>query len=323
MANPAISVIVPVYNAGEFLAPCINSVLKQSFADFELILVDDASSDESLSYCQQIAKTDSRIRLIEKDLNEGVSAARNIALDIAVGSYVTFIDGDDLLHHQFLESLYSIAQSEDADVVTAKICRVEHNHSVSDKSVKIPPHKVYSPIHAIEMGLYQTVEFNSACAKLFRTSLFSDLRYRRVGYEDLDLFYRLFLKANKIVHLPCEFYMYRMHAASYTHIFTPERAVVLDVAERLVNYVHDNIPQILPAATDRYLSAAFNVFNLIVQNNASLPEIQQRCVNIIRKYRRASLLNPKVRFKNKIGIIITYIGGFKALKYTAQLHKNS
>ena len=91
MNNPAISIIIPVYNADKYLRRCIDSVISQSFTDFELILVDDGSKDKSPQICDEYASQDKRVRVIHK-VNGGVSAARNDGLDIAKGEYVTFID---------------------------------------------------------------------------------------------------------------------------------------------------------------------------------------------------------------------------------------
>lgn len=105
MNNPAISIIIPVYNAEKYLRRCIESVLTQSFTDFELILVNDGSKDKSPQICDEYASQDTRVRVIHK-ANGGVSAARNDGLDIAKGEYVTFIDSDDWVEREYLQSLY-------------------------------------------------------------------------------------------------------------------------------------------------------------------------------------------------------------------------
>ena len=105
MNNPAISIIIPVYNAEKYLRRCIESVLSQSFTDFELILVDDGSKDSSPQICDEYVSQDTRVRVIHK-ANGGVSAARNDGLDIAKGEYITFIDSDDWVEREYIQSLY-------------------------------------------------------------------------------------------------------------------------------------------------------------------------------------------------------------------------
>lgn len=113
MNNPAISIIIPVYNAENYLRRCIDSVLSQTFTDFELILVDDGSKDKSPQICDEYASQDTRVQVIHK-ANGGVSAARNDGLDIAKGEYVTFIDSDDWVERDYLCSL---SNYRDYDIV--------------------------------------------------------------------------------------------------------------------------------------------------------------------------------------------------------------
>lgn len=96
---PTISIIVPVYNVEAYLCRCIDSILAQTFTDFELILVDDGSPDNCSSICDEYAKKDSRIVVVHKE-NGGLSDARNTGLDIAKGEYIGFVDSDDFIHPQ-------------------------------------------------------------------------------------------------------------------------------------------------------------------------------------------------------------------------------
>ena len=113
MTQPQISIIVPVYNSEKYLGACIDSILSQSFRDFELILVDDGSRDSSPRICDDYAQKDGRVKVIHK-ANGGVSAARNDGLDIAKGEYVTFIDSDDWVEREYLETL---SNYRDYDIV--------------------------------------------------------------------------------------------------------------------------------------------------------------------------------------------------------------
>ena len=104
-----ISVIVPVYNVEKYLAKCIDSLLAQTFSDFEILLVNDGSPDASGQICDALAKSDDRIRVIHKE-NGGAASARNSGLDAAKGDYIAFVDGDDLIHPQYLECLLALIQ---------------------------------------------------------------------------------------------------------------------------------------------------------------------------------------------------------------------
>lgn len=113
--KPRVSIIVPVYKVGQYLARCIDSVLGQSFQDWELILVDDGSPDESGAICDAYASADSRIRAIHQ-ANAGVSAARNAGLDAISGDLVAFLDGDDWWHEEHLSTLTQLMERYQADI---------------------------------------------------------------------------------------------------------------------------------------------------------------------------------------------------------------
>lgn len=109
---PRVSVIVPVYNSREYLGPCVESVLNQSYADFELILIDDGSTDGCAEMCDRFASYDHRVRCVHMK-NSGVSAARNLGLSLATGEYVTFVDSDDYVSEGFLASAVGLMESDE------------------------------------------------------------------------------------------------------------------------------------------------------------------------------------------------------------------
>ena len=112
-----ISIIVPVYQVDKYLERCVNSILSQTYKSIELILVDDGSPDRCGAICDEIAQKDNRVRVIHKQ-NGGLSSARNAALDIAQGEYITFIDGDDMIHPRMLEWMIQELESSGADIVS-------------------------------------------------------------------------------------------------------------------------------------------------------------------------------------------------------------
>ena len=111
-----ISVIIPVYNCSQYLRDCLDSVLQQSFCDYELLIIDDGSEDDSGKICDEYAQTDSRIRVFHQR-NRGVSVARNVALDNVKGEWITFIDADDILLPEALRKLYETVSWNDTDIV--------------------------------------------------------------------------------------------------------------------------------------------------------------------------------------------------------------
>ncbi|MGN0550981.1 MAG: glycosyltransferase family 2 protein [Acutalibacteraceae bacterium] len=114
--NPKISIIVPIYNSEQFLSRCVDSILKQTVTDFELLLIDDGSPDKSGIICDEYASKDNRIRVLHKE-NGGVSTARNIGLDSALGEYICFVDSDDFLEKNYLEVLLKNSLENNAEMI--------------------------------------------------------------------------------------------------------------------------------------------------------------------------------------------------------------
>ena len=127
--NPKISIIVPVYNVEQYLPRCIDSILNQSFADFELLLIDDGSKDKSGAICDEYAAQDSRIRVFRKE-NGGVSSARNLGLDNACGEWIAFVDADDSLKERFLNDLF-VNTDVDIDLVIGGYQEFGDYHNVN------------------------------------------------------------------------------------------------------------------------------------------------------------------------------------------------
>ena len=127
------SVVVPVYNVEKYLRECVESILRQTFDDFELILVDDGSKDSSGAICDEYAATDNRIKVIDKE-NEGQAIARNLGIKIAKGEYLGFVDSDDWVDEEYFENLYESAQRNNCDIACAGFKRCKPNKTKIKKS---------------------------------------------------------------------------------------------------------------------------------------------------------------------------------------------
>lgn len=117
MENIKISIIVPVYNTGKYLERCLESIISQEFEDVEIIVVNDCSSDDSLNIIKKFMRKDNKIKLVDKQKNEGLSAARNSGIEIAKGEYIIHIDSDDWIEKNYFLEIYQNAKKYDADIV--------------------------------------------------------------------------------------------------------------------------------------------------------------------------------------------------------------
>ena len=172
---PHISVIIPVYNAGNYIVDTLNSVLQQTLKDIEVIVVNDGSNDQSLVECYRLQEIDKRIIIINQD-NQGVSKARNVGKQNATGDYIIFIDADDELDCRMLEILYTQARKTDSDISVCGVDRIFEKKQEEKKKY----HCNYEEItvdQAIEwLLLGQKIE-SGAWNKLFKASTIEDVHF--------------------------------------------------------------------------------------------------------------------------------------------------
>ena len=239
--NALISVIVPVYKVEPYLRCCIDSILVQTFTDFELVLVDDGSPDDCGVICDEYAAKDDRIVVIHQQ-NGGVSAARNAGIDwVSANSnsqWIAFIDSDDYIPRSYLEQLYKYAVQENADVISTWFTSVFDNDG---------------QITLYEKTKYQVFTGREACrtlytdvgaiaimvwGKLIRRELLASLRFP-VGkiHEDEDIVPKVLYLANKVVALQSWWYCYRQSPNSIIHSgFSAKRFDLVDAHESLVSF---------------------------------------------------------------------------------------
>lgn len=163
MCSPEISIIVPVYNVEKYLHKCVDSILSQTLSDFELLLVDDGSKDSSGNICDDYASIDSRIHVIHKK-NGGVSSARNVGLDAAKGKYIVFVDSDDFVDSDYLETLYP---KNDEDLVC---CSFVLENATSQSSWNVFLSDCYGSKKALEENLTKFV-FCAVYCKIYKRDI--------------------------------------------------------------------------------------------------------------------------------------------------------
>lgn len=206
--TPTISVIVPVYNAERWLRRCVDSILAQTFSDFELLLIDDGSKDQSGAICDEYAKFDSRVRVFHK-ANGGVSSARNLGLDNARGEWIVFADADDWVSESYLRNL--IDNSNEADLVFNYATR--HDNGIISKE-KYPEQFInVSELH-IPLRHNDLIWHTSPWGKLFRLDLIEKIQLRfplnmHIGEDAVFLFSYIFYCSNIRFICSCD-YQYRI-----------------------------------------------------------------------------------------------------------------
>ncbi len=251
--NSLISVIVPVYNAEDYLHDCINSVLSQSYHNLELILVDDSSTDTSATICKEWQEKDHRVRYIRVP-NGGVSYARNIGIDHAQGDLIAFLDSDDWMTDGSLEMLHDKLVEYDADISIGNYMRYVDDTQQFLLHVYNTPYyeEAWTGRGLLEVLPYlevRDIAFASPCGRLYKRELFDLARFPEGRViEDLAINYRLYGNASKIVYVHKEVFVWRKRNESQSGQFDARlgKAYILDylqaLDERMTYMAFRNIP---------------------------------------------------------------------------------
>lgn len=217
--NDLVSVIVPVYNVEKYLPPCIESIIKQSYSNIEIILVDDGSTDSSGDICDRYANIDKRIQVFHT-YNHGVSSARNMALDHMRGKYCILVDSDDLIHSELIERSLKILKECDLDAVVYSYRTFSDGETIAEFDVlEESDVEIFSNKDVMKIILEGKKFRMLACNKLYRADLWKNVRFpleRKYG-DDTAVTYKLMDRCNAVGYIKDELYFYRMREGSALH----------------------------------------------------------------------------------------------------------
>lgn len=234
-----ISVVIPFFNSEKYISRCIQSVLEQKYKNFELILIDDGSTDKSEIIVREY--DDSRIKFI-KIKHAGVSAARNEGVSKATGEYITFVDADDCIHPEFLQELYGELKKYDADIT---VCGEEDFKNdvfaAGEKKYNFEGTKLVTNKEAcclIYTGLARRATYVRVTGKLYKKSLFEESTFPNGKiHEDQFVSYKIQYKAKTIVEVGACLYGYRLNEKSITHTdFKIERYDDIEACENAIRF---------------------------------------------------------------------------------------
>ena len=212
-----VSVIVPVHNTARYLAACVASLQRQTLQDIEIILVENASTDDSLSLCNKLAETDDRIKAIHLDVGD-LSYARNRGIELASSEYVAFVDSDDTVAPEMYETLLAAAEEHALDIIYSNVVKIYDER---------PPKYIYSedgsltvmtPKDMLMRNFMQQINTN-ACSMLVRRTLFDSLKFPEFMYfEDRAFTFRLIAASSRTGYINKAFYNYYQRAGSIIHM---------------------------------------------------------------------------------------------------------
>jgi len=276
--TPLISVIVPVYNAEHFLKRCVDSIRSQTYKNFEIILIDDGSTDSSGMLCDNYQALDSRIRVIHKP-NGGLSSARNAGLDICSGEYIAFVDSDDYIDSKMYESMLSCLEEENVD-----ICVCQWQYELSDGQQVVDISKVNPNIfgkkhsskfaHFLYQGSYENGVVVAVWNKLYHNCVFASHRFAGRYMEDDNIIGHILSQDYTVFVMDQQYYYYVQNSASLTNqSFGARNIAFLDILERRLNLFSSD-PYMVDNTARLYCNIYIEYYFKAKKINASLPSIQ-------------------------------------------------
>lgn len=316
--KPKISVVLPIYNVEKYLETCVKAMTGQTYQNLEIILVDDGSPDGCPALCDELAKTDERIRVLHKE-NGGLSDARNAGTQIATGEYITFVDSDDVVTDTYVEYLYSLIEKYGCDM---SLC----THTVVFEDGKKVPYgdgtdEMLDAKECLRRMLYHDVIDTSAWAKLYRTDMAREILYPKGKlFEDIGTTYRFFLASGKIAcgYQSQYFYMQRQNSI-VSGKFNPHKLDLLEMTDKMAEDVEKVYPELAQAILRRRVYARFSTLNQMLDVDGYKKE-RDEIISFIKAHKREIMMDEYAPRRDKMGIRMLSMGypiyrmAWKALK---------
>lgn len=285
-----ISIIIPVYNAKQYICSCIDGVLRQTYLPKEILLINDGSTDGSGELCEEYAQKEAKIRAYHT-ANGGAAHARNVGLDHATGDFIVFLDADDKIPENHLHILMETQKKYNADMVSASVTYVPG-------PTICQANNVLTTWEFIEKVLYRDGVGDYPISKLYRRSMFDGLRFvEGITSEDFEIFYRLYKRAKTIATTNETTYYYIQHSNSVSNCgFSEKFFNRITICEQLEKQIEQENPKLLAAVHSRIVDEATWLAGILPKG---YPEQKAWIKNNLKKYCAEVLQNPKVTAKVK------------------------
>ena len=301
-----ISIIVPIYNVEQYLKKCLDSVINQTYHNIEIILIDDGSTDNCGSICDEYANRDKRIKVIHKT-NGGLSDARNVGIDITKGKYITFIDSDDYVEKDYVYYLYNVMKECNTDIAFCgyKVCYEKKKNNGKKEKNQI---RKCTKIEAFKEILYAKDFEVSAWAKMYLTEHFKDVRYPKGKiFEDNATTYKLIDK-NEYVGLGYQKkYNYMVRNNSITKKeFTDKHLYLIQASDDMCEYI-SKYAELEKAILRKKCVARISTLNRMLNSSNRDNEQENKLRKEILSYKKI-LFDVEASNRDKISIIILIFG---------------
>lgn len=299
-----ISIIIPAYNEEKNIARCLNSVLAQTFESFEVICVDDGSTDGTVEIIKSFAEKDDRIILL-KNPDKGVSSARNFGIENARGNYIGFVDSDDFIQPQMYEFLHRAVTENNCDF---SVCKYKKTDEIKEKNFEYKTENFY-PENFIENFDETELVFSSACTKLISKNILKDIRFKnfKIG-EDTIFNSEIYSKNSSSILVNAELYTYYINtqSVSFTELWSEKWFDLLQT--RFFSY--DILKEKNKALSSFYLERGMKLllsYNFNLKGSPNEKKFKPQIKKYFKKYIKPFMICKSISLKNKLTIPIFFL----------------
>ena len=291
-----VSIIVPVYNVEKYFDKCIESIIRQTYKNIEIIIVDDGSKDNSGIIADEYAKTDSRIKVFHSE-NRGLSFARNCGLKYATGDFLCFVDSDDYISEEYIEKMLDSAIEKDADMIFCNYynCYVNKNRP-SSKLIKYKEIKEFTPEEFLERLYYYPGSFSIVWNKMYRRDLFRDTEFADMLCEDAQIMLSLADNSKRIFFIPEILYYYRRRKSS---IINGKKEIILKYE---MKWVKNHMERLEASNRERLFSMAQKLYisKILEKYHYCQKQTRKELKHTVRKEMKSFKKNKEVPVKVRL-----------------------
>ena len=305
--NSLVSVIVPIENVESYISVCVESIIKQTYNNLEVILACKELNDNSMKICKYYEKKDKRVKVIKVSIDKEENL-KSIGLSKAKGKYVTFVDGGDTITKNFIEYMVELIDKEKADLVSAKY------YIKGKRQRKITYYEVYDKNEI--MPNYMHMKFKSTlCSKLFKKDLFDEINFPDETYfDDFLLGYRLFDKANKMVNSNLEVYLLNKDKDKQI-IRDYDRMKKIGGCFDMLTFIEERYPDLVNYCKTKVCFEAIDLFRSVKDKDYS-----KQIYSYIKLYRKYALHDERIDISKKM-LCMRSILGYHIMKLSFNLEE--
>lgn len=319
-SRPTVTVIVPVYKVENYLSRCVESIQKQSWAELEIILVDDGSPDRCGEICEAYRAGDERITVIHKE-NGGLSSARNAGLRIAKGDWLCFVDSDDYIQTDMIEQLLTAAEKSGAPIAA---CGFTSDEKMLRSGIT-EELRIFTAAEAIREIVADGAICTSAWAKIYERRLFDGILFPEgMLYEDYGTIYKLLHRAGRVAFVDTEKYYYTYNVGGITKsAFSAKQMDYFTVSDELAAFVAENYPELSGPVRFRATDMAISLLRKlsVTPEPERFAEEEKTLVGIIRKNCPGFLFSRYAAAKKLSGLAVALCPGLTRRLFAAMFSR--